>query len=614
MNKIKLKNTLLSLIIIFIFTIGLVPLNVNASTINILYNGVSINEGDTKIGDGKIVFDKTNNTLTLDNVNLTQSNPIKTVLEISGNPTDKINIILSGNNSITTTGEQSAIKSNISVNIEGTGNLCINTSYNERETNAISVSGDLNISNTNINLMGKNSLGGTAIYCDKTLTINKGTIHVESFLNGLIAENSYFNIRDSSINFQRVHSAMASYSDSDELSTLYNTDINVVGLWNMGVIVSSYNLLIDECNFDTLEAVSTMGIGGGHVTIKNSSIKLKCDQAAIKGDQRVDIIDSNLILNVTYGSGIDIKGLLSILNSDIYIKADGFTPVYAHKEQAITLPRNDLIVLDKNLEEVNNYKVSTSEYRRPSNTTSLYDSIFTIDGLPLKEDSSNAAKELHLRVKKADYTGVDTAISSIPKDLSIYSTTSVNSLNAIVNAVVRDLKITEQATVDKYANDINKAINDLRIKAPTMSEGNNQTIVEGNDAIFRSDAKLQDFIKAMVDGKDVDKSNYELVSGSTILTLKKSYLNGLSTGTHTLSIVSKNGTATANFTTKKNSKPILPKPVDPVTPVTPVTPLTPGVPDTGISTNYNLMLSIMLISIIGIFKIRKSSSFKQLKK
>ncbi|MEG0699743.1 MAG: hypothetical protein RR435_07330, partial [Erysipelotrichaceae bacterium] len=63
-----------------------------------------------------------------------------------------------------------------------------------------------------------------------------------------------------------------------------------------------------------------------------------------------------------------------------------------------------------------------------------------------------------------------------------------------------------------------------------------------------------------------------------------------------------------------NSKPILPKPVDPVTPVTPVTPLTPGVPDTGISTNYNLMLSIMLISIIGIFKIRKSSSFKQLKK
>ncbi|MEG1066867.1 MAG: hypothetical protein RSD85_04875 [Erysipelotrichaceae bacterium] len=55
MNKlIKQKNTFLSLIIILVFIIGLVPLNVNASSIEVLYNGSSIKEGTTKIGNGEL--------------------------------------------------------------------------------------------------------------------------------------------------------------------------------------------------------------------------------------------------------------------------------------------------------------------------------------------------------------------------------------------------------------------------------------------------------------------------------------------------------------------------------------------------------------------------------
>lgn len=54
-------------------------------------------------------------------------------------------------------------------------------------------------------------------------------------------------------------------------------------------------------------------------------------------------------------------------------------------------------------------------------------------------------------------------------------------------------------------------------------------------------------MKVQVDGKDVDASNYSVGEGSTIVTLKASYLEALSAGKHTLGIVSETGTAETEF-------------------------------------------------------------------
>ena len=71
----------------------------------------------------------------------------------------------------------------------------------------------------------------------------------------------------------------------------------------------------------------------------------------------------------------------------------------------------------------------------------------------------------------------------------------------------------------------------------------------GTDGLsFTSNAAFADFIKVQVDGKDLDASNYTIKEGSTIVTLNAAYLNTLSVGKHTLSIVSANGTATTEFT------------------------------------------------------------------
>ena len=83
-------------------------------------------------------------------------------------------------------------------------------------------------------------------------------------------------------------------------------------------------------------------------------------------------------------------------------------------------------------------------------------------------------------------------------------------------------------------------------------------IIKGNDGTwtqnskdglsFTSNAEFDDFLKVMVDGKDLDPSNYTVAEGSTVVTLKADYLATLSVGKHTIAIVSKSGTAGTTFT------------------------------------------------------------------
>ena len=67
---------------------------------------------------------------------------------------------------------------------------------------------------------------------------------------------------------------------------------------------------------------------------------------------------------------------------------------------------------------------------------------------------------------------------------------------------------------------------------------------------FTSNAAFADFVKVQVDGRDLVASDYEVKEGSTVVTLKTSYLEMLSVGKHTLAIVSDTGTATTEFTIK----------------------------------------------------------------
>ena len=84
-----------------------------------------------------------------------------------------------------------------------------------------------------------------------------------------------------------------------------------------------------------------------------------------------------------------------------------------------------------------------------------------------------------------------------------------------------------------------------------LTEGENQ-IVNNNDEIednltFKTSGHLEKLVKVQVDEIELDESDYEIKNGSTILTLKNSFLKTLSEGTHTLKMIYIDNTIETTF-------------------------------------------------------------------
>ena len=88
------------------------------------------------------------------------------------------------------------------------------------------------------------------------------------------------------------------------------------------------------------------------------------------------------------------------------------------------------------------------------------------------------------------------------------------------------------------------------VQPPVIIAGANGSWQKGGtDGLsFTSDAEYADFLKVMVDGKELKTTDYTVKEGSTIVTLNAAYLETLSVGKHTLEIESKNGIAKTEFT------------------------------------------------------------------
>ena len=88
------------------------------------------------------------------------------------------------------------------------------------------------------------------------------------------------------------------------------------------------------------------------------------------------------------------------------------------------------------------------------------------------------------------------------------------------------------------------------VQPPVIIAGANGSWQKGGtDGLsFKSDAEYADFLKVMVDGKELKTTDYTVKEGSTIVTVNAAYLETLSVGKHTLEIESKNGIAKTEFT------------------------------------------------------------------
>ena len=85
-----------------------------------------------------------------------------------------------------------------------------------------------------------------------------------------------------------------------------------------------------------------------------------------------------------------------------------------------------------------------------------------------------------------------------------------------------------------------------------MIKGDGQTVfTNATSAVFASNAPFDKFSHVLLDGEKLAKKYYKAESGSTVITLNEKCIKKLSVGKHKLTIVSRDGSATAKFTVEK---------------------------------------------------------------
>ena len=145
-------------------------------------------------------------------------------------------------------------------------------------------------------------------------------------------------------------------------------------------------------------------------------------------------------------------------------------------------------------------------------------------------------------------------------------------------------------------------------------DGPNQTIntEENGDLSVTCDGDISKFVCLKVDDTELDAANFTILSGSTKATLKNSYLNTLSEGTHKLTFVYTDGEASTNFTIAKSNNSTPQEDNSTTNQSTNTTKDTKDIatsksPKTG--DNITIWISLMLISSLGIL-----ATYKYLKK
>ena len=155
----------------------------------------------------------------------------------------------------------------------------------------------------------------------------------------------------------------------------------------------------------------------------------------------------------------------------------------------------------------------------------------------------------------ADYTKVNQAIEKA-NSLNRDDYEDFTAVDNAIAAVIPNLDISKQAEVDAMAQAIEDAIAGLQLKEPVVSgsyqitEGANSTWNKGNTngLTVTSNGDFSKFIAVKVDGTEIAAENYTVESGSTIVTLNVAYLETLTEGTHTLTLVYTDGEVSTEFT------------------------------------------------------------------
>lgn len=173
------------------------------------------------------------------------------------------------------------------------------------------------------------------------------------------------------------------------------------------------------------------------------------------------------------------------------------------------------------------------------------------------DEEVQAIQEDILRIEKAllaleHANDVIAAIAQLPKSVEPDDEEAAKDILAVKTAY-DELTKHEQTLVgetnQKRLNTLVAALTDYKI---VKGSGNKWTYTGKSGLTFTANGAFSKFQALEIDGKVVNTKYYTAKSGSTIVTVNASYLQSLSEGKHTITVVYSDGKATGSFTTTTN--------------------------------------------------------------
>ena len=183
----------------------------------------------------------------------------------------------------------------------------------------------------------------------------------------------------------------------------------------------------------------------------------------------------------------------------------------------------------------------------PLTLTAVSDSK-TYDGKALNNKNVKASALANPNHKlSADYEVYDSngnTIKNGPVDVGVYT-------KQVSNIKILSGNQDVTANYDIKTVDGTLTITDSSGNSRSASSSTANAAYYGSTFTIRSDAPYSEFQYLLIDGQKIASSNYTVKEGSTIITMKASYIQSLKAGNHNYSIVSTNKIVDGTFTVGK---------------------------------------------------------------
>ena len=269
--------------------------------------------------------------------------------------------------------------------------------------------------------------------------------------------------------------------------------------------------------------------------------------------------------NVTSADAPALKELVEILDELI---ADPDTSDDGEKEtleQHKTIAESLLETIEAAAEATDTENVGkienvTPENVTPENKTDLegakadLEKALEDNGSNYTEDEKKAIEDEIKRIDEAlevigNVEAVEDKIDKLPA-VDTVKPDDEETIKAITDAQTAydALSDYEKSLVDEATKaNLDKLVAALVAYDIVEGDGSSWTEDSDHNITFVVNGLFSKFVGIKIDGKDVDKANYEVKAGSTIITLKASYLDTLAVGEHTITVVYTDGSTDGTF-------------------------------------------------------------------